>query len=303
MRTPDEITHSQVAVDGGVVQVAETGPADAPTYVLLHGWPESSRTWQDLMRHAAPSGHLVAIDLPGIGGSLSARSSGTKREIAQTVHEVVETLGLVDIALVGHDIGGMVAYAYLRAYPKLRSAVIMDVPVPGVDPWDDFVRQPFLWHFAFHTVPGLPERVVTGREAAYFDYFYDLLSAHADVPSKASRAEQVAAYQSAEALTAGFDWYRAFAADEADNRAFSAAQSVATPLLYLRGEHERGGPIQTYVDGLHRAGVSSVTGDLIRGAGHFPQEEAPAQTWHAIQTFAARVPDPPIAHARHPEGD
>jgi hypothetical protein len=51
--------------------------------------------------------------------------------------------------------------------------VIMDVPIPGVDPWDDFVRAPFLWHFALHAVPRLPERLVTGREpdalAAGFD--------------------------------------------------------------------------------------------------------------------------------------
>lgn len=49
-------------------------------------------------------------------------------------------------------------YAYLREFADLPRAVIMDVPVPGVDPWDDFVRQPFLWHFALHAVPGLPEQ-------------------------------------------------------------------------------------------------------------------------------------------------
>ena len=67
------------------------------------------------------------------------------------------------MTLVGHDIGGMVVYAYLRAYQDLARAVIMDVPVPGVAPWEEFVREPYLWHFALHSIADLPERLVQGR--------------------------------------------------------------------------------------------------------------------------------------------
>ena len=78
------------------------------------------------------------------------------------MHDLVAALALDDVTLAGHDIGGMVTYAYLRQFPDLPRAVIMDVPVPGVDPWDDFVRSPFLWHFALHAVPALPQQLVTG---------------------------------------------------------------------------------------------------------------------------------------------
>jgi pimeloyl-ACP methyl ester carboxylesterase len=97
------------------------------------------------MRLGASISHVVAIDLPGIGRSRGRTSPGAKSEVAAVVHGLVVAMGLEDVTLVGHDIGGMVAYAYLREFHDLRSAVIMDVPIPGVEPWEDFIRQPFLW--------------------------------------------------------------------------------------------------------------------------------------------------------------
>jgi pimeloyl-ACP methyl ester carboxylesterase len=93
------------------------------------------------------------------------------------------------VTLVGHDIGGMVAYAHLRAYQDLARAVIMDIVVPGVAPWEEFLRQPFLWHFALHAVAGLPERLVQDRQEEYFDYFYTVLPADlAKISGDARRA-------------------------------------------------------------------------------------------------------------------
>jgi pimeloyl-ACP methyl ester carboxylesterase len=202
---------------------------------------------------------------------------------------VAGALGLADPTLVGHDIGGMVTYAHLRQFPDLPRAVILDVPIPAVDPWDEFVRAPFLWHFALHAVPALPERLVTGRESEYFGYFCDLLSATAAVPAGAVRQEQVAAYATPEALTAGFGWYRAFEQDVADNQAAATGPPTTTPLLYLRGSAERGGPIGSYADGLRRAGVTDVRPAVIDGAGHFPHQEDPAATWRAISEFIAET--------------
>ncbi|HYN73534.1 MAG TPA: hypothetical protein VES60_13620 [Nakamurella sp.] len=38
------------------------------------------------------------------------------------------------------------------------------------------LRNPYIWHFAMHSIPALPERLVRGREREYFDYFYGVLS-------------------------------------------------------------------------------------------------------------------------------
>jgi pimeloyl-ACP methyl ester carboxylesterase len=279
------LQHGQVAVAGASIHTVTAGPSDAPGLLLLHGWPESWATWREIIPLAATSHRVVAIDLPGVGGSGPSAAPGSKRAIASLVHGLADVLGLADLTLVGHDIGGMVAYAYLRDFPDLARAVIMDVPIPGVDPWNDFVRAPFLWHFALHAVSGLPEQLVSSRQEPYFGYFYDLLSATPGVPEAVVRKEQAAAYAAPNALTAGFGWYRAFDRDIEDNTVTAAGPSIRTPLLYLRGGAERGGSIDAYVEGLRRAGVIDVRPAVISGTGHFPHQEAAAATWRAISGF------------------
>lgn len=93
----------------------------------------------------------------------------------------------------------------------------MDVPLPGVAPWEEFVRSPFLFHFALHAVPDLPERLVQGRQEDYFGYFYDALSADPSTITEEARRAYQAAYASDRALTASFNWYRAFPQDVEDS--------------------------------------------------------------------------------------
>ena len=282
----DRFRHRQVTVGGADLHVVEAGDPGAAPFVFLHGWPESSRTWAPIMTLAAGSVRAIAIDLPGVGESAGAATDGSKRQIARVVNQFLLTMGLTGVTLVGHDIGGMVTYAYLRAYQGIDRAVIMDVPLPGVAPWEEFVRSPFLFHFALHAVPDLPERLVQGRQEDYFGYFYDALSADPSKITADVRRGHQAAYASDSALTASFSWYRAFPRDVEDSQRASAGPPVSTPLLYLRGERERGGDIGPYVQGLRDAGVTHVQSALVPGAGHFTQQEAPAETWRLIARFA-----------------
>jgi pimeloyl-ACP methyl ester carboxylesterase len=167
--------HSQVEVGDSSLHVIEAGDPGATSIVLLHGWPESWRAWRDVMARGAGQARVIAIDLP-IGGSTGDPTDGTKRDLARVVGGLIQTMGLRHVTLVGHDIGGMVAFATLRGVHGLDRVVIMDTVVPGVDPWPQVVRNPYIWHFALHAVPGLPEHLVRGREREYFDYFYDVLS-------------------------------------------------------------------------------------------------------------------------------
>ena len=69
-----------------------------------------------------------------VGESVDASTDGSKRQLAQAVHQLISIMNLTDMTLVGHDIGGMVTYAYLRAYTAIQRAVIMDVVIPGGSP-------------------------------------------------------------------------------------------------------------------------------------------------------------------------
>jgi pimeloyl-ACP methyl ester carboxylesterase len=227
----------------------------------------------------------VALDLPGVGESTGEAIDGSKRHLARAVRHVIEELALEDVTLVGQDIGGMIAYAYLRQYDDLACGVIMDVVIPGLDPWEEVLRNPYIWHFALHAVPELPERLVQGRQADYFEFFYNAISADPSKITAEARAAYVQAYSSDEALTAGFNWYRAFAEDARHNK--QLREQNTTRLLYLRGEHESGG-IDAYVTGLRDAGLTHVEYATVTAAGHFTQEEAPHQTWELIADFMDR---------------
>ena len=167
----------------------------------------------------------------------------------------------------------MIVYAYLHAYPEtLQRAVIMNVVIPGLEPWSDVVRNPHIWHFAFHAIPTLPETLVTGRLAAYFAYFYDQLAGPVGV-SRAVRDTYAQAYARPEALHTGFEWYRAFAQDEQANRG-STSDPVQTPVLYVPGEHEVG-DLERYLNGLRSGGLRNVQGHVVPGSGHFLADEQP----------------------------
>jgi pimeloyl-ACP methyl ester carboxylesterase len=289
----DGFRHRHVVVADSQLHAVEAGDPDGVPFLFLHGWPESWQSWRQVMTVAARQARPVAIDLPGVEASSGAATDGSKQQLAAVVHELIATMGLREVTLVGQDVGGMIAYTYLRAYQDLARVVIMDVVMPGVDPWEEVLRNPYLWHFAMHMIPALPERLVQGHQEEYFGYFYDVLSHDKRRISAEARAAYAKAYATDSALTAGFNWYRTLYQDAADNRQAAAGSPATTPLLYLRGEHESGN-IDTYVQGLRAAGVTHVEQAVVPDAGHFTQEENPEQTWQLIARFAGLEAGHPV---------
>jgi pimeloyl-ACP methyl ester carboxylesterase len=276
--------HRQLDLAGSNIHVVEAGDPLASPVLFLHGWPQDWSAWRAVMTRAARQVRAVAIDLPGIGGSTGDATNGSKRQLAEVVRRLIAALELDHPTIVGHDAGGMVAYAYLWSFGDLGRAVIMDTVIPGVDPWDDVLRNPYVWHFAMHSIPSLPERLVSGREREYFDYFYDVLSPDPSTITQAARVGYVQAYARDTALTAGFNWYRTLTQDALDNREACRHGTVDTPVLYLRGEKETG-RVEDYLRGFAAAGLRSVDHALVPGAGHFAQEDAAEEVWRLIAEF------------------
>lgn len=273
-----------VPTSAGPVAVYEHGNPEGPDYLLLHGWPEWSVIWFDLMRLAEADAHFVAIDFPGIANSVEASTDGSTDALAKVAHEVAESLALRSPTIVGHDLGGMVAYSYARLFNDAVRIVIADVAVPGIEPWSKVVTNPYIWHFAFHSIPQLPETLVVGHEAEYFGFFLDYGTKSPENISADLRAQLVDAYRDPRSLKAGFDEYRAFTKDVEAN---AGVHDIAADVLYLRGETE-GGDLDEYAEGLRASGVRTVTTGRIAGAGHYTTMEAPAELWREIRSW----PDP-----------
>jgi pimeloyl-ACP methyl ester carboxylesterase len=266
-----------------LIHFVEGGIGNGSSVLFLHGWPESWESFEALMILLAGEEHVIAIDLPGVGASKTNPPSNGKRTLAKYVKALIGVLGLQNLTLIGHDVGGQIVYSYLHAYPHtILRAAMMNIVVPGVEPWSEVVRNPHIWHFGFHSVPDLPEKLVEGREANYFDSFYDELSGPVGV-SKKKRKNYVKAYSRPEALQTGFEWYRAFAQDEKDNQSVKE-QTVQTPVLYLRGDQERG-DLESYVKGFREAGLRNIQGQLIVGSGHFAPEEQPKEVFTILSNF------------------
>ena len=156
--------------DGVSVQYLSAG--SGPAILLLHGYAETSRMWRPLIPRLAATHTVIAPDLPGIGGSAIPSDGLDMTHAAARMHALVKSLGVNKAAVVGHDIGLMVAYAYAAQFPDdVERLVLMDAFLPGVDGWETIYNSPAIWHFRFNGPT--PEALVRGRERMYFEHFWN----------------------------------------------------------------------------------------------------------------------------------
>lgn len=126
-------TYHRVNVEGVSVFYREAGPKDAPTIVLLHGFPSSSREFDSLIPLLATHYHLVAPDFPGFGQSDAPPPSSytyTFDNLAKTTNDLLEQLGINKYSLYLHDYGGPVGFRIVLAHPeRVRALVIQNANV------------------------------------------------------------------------------------------------------------------------------------------------------------------------------
>ena len=146
-----------------------------PALVLLHGFPQDWFEWRRLMPRLAESFTVIAIDLRGVGGSAAPSDGYAAADLAEDVYQLLGALGVDRAHIVGHDTGGWVAYAFSRLHPRSTSSLlIMETPIPGIEPFQHLDIDVPLWHGEFHMIPDLPEALVADRQAIYFRHFFNV---------------------------------------------------------------------------------------------------------------------------------
>jgi pimeloyl-ACP methyl ester carboxylesterase len=121
-------TYHRASVDGVSIFYREAGPKDAPTIVLLHGFPSSSREFDTLFPLLATRYHLVAPDFPGFGHSDAPPPSSyayTFDHLAETTDHFLDALHIDKCAFFLHDYGGPIGFRIMVAQPKRVSALIV----------------------------------------------------------------------------------------------------------------------------------------------------------------------------------
>jgi pimeloyl-ACP methyl ester carboxylesterase len=206
---------TRIALPTGVTLTVELGGREgAEPILLLHGFPESHRTWRRIAPELARDYFVVAPDQRGFAGSDKPEEVEAYKpdRTVEDVFALADALGLERFTLVGHDWGGAIAWlAALRRPERLARLVIVNAPHPLVFQRsvieDEAQRAASQYIRAFRNP--LMEK---GIEAMGLDTFFDkTFRAHADAAaiSDEEKRAYLEEWSKPGALTAMLNWYRA----------------------------------------------------------------------------------------------
>lgn len=289
----------KIALSTGVtLNVALAGDPTNEPVILLHGFPESHRTWREVAPRLKDRFFLIMPDQRGFAGSdLPQDVEDYKTDtLIDDIFALADALGIQQFALVGHDWGGAIAWgAALRDDPRLTRLAIVNAPHPVVFQKsliaDEDQRLASQYITAFRT-PGF-EKIV---EAKGFDWFFDTtFERHVDVSqiSETERRQYIADWSQAGAFAAMLNWYRGSkvvvpppgVTVPLPDFLLRAFPKVKVPTLVIWGMRDKALlPIQ--LDGLEEL-VDDLAIERLPSAGHFAPWEAGDEVASALGPFLA----------------
>ena len=140
----------------GEGDVAYRRVGTGPDVLFVHGWPVSGATFRRLLPHVAPHVTCHLLDLVGAGSSRFGPDTVISvSQHVQSVRRVLDLLELAEVAVVGHDSGGLIARHALTGDPRVRAWGLIDTEQP----------QGLTWRFRqFLLAPRLPGfEMILGR--------------------------------------------------------------------------------------------------------------------------------------------
>ena len=277
-KVPDGFTEHDAEVNGTHIHYY-IGGKGSPV-VLMHGYAQTSHMWTPIMPLLAKNHTVIVPDLRGAGDSSKPETGYDKKNMAVDIHDLVLSLKLDHVTIVGHDIGLMVAYAYAAQFPQATERlVLMDAFLPGIGDWKNVWLMRDLWHFHFYGK--VPLALVDGRERIYFEHFWnDFAADPKHSVSEADRQLYAKAYAQPGGMRAGFEYFRNFEQDAKDFAQLSATP-LPMPVLVLTGEKASGSSLIEQA----KLVATNVEGQVVPGSGHWLMEEAPQTIIPAIIKF------------------
>lgn len=281
---------------GVTLNVALAGPDEAPPVILLHGFPESHRTWRGLMPLLEDRFRLVMPDQRGFAASDRPTEVDAYRAdvLVDDIFALAEALGISRFALVGHDWGGAISWpAALRHDPRLERLAIINAPHPLLFQKslieDEDQRAASQYINAFRT-PGFEK----AAEAMGWETLFDKsFGGHVDlsiIPPE-ERAHYIAEWSVPGGFAAMLNWYRASqmlvpppgATVPIPDWLLGAFPKVRVPTLVIWGMKDKALlPIQ--LEGME-ALVEDLRIERIPDAGHFVPWEKPEAVAAALKPF------------------
>ena len=281
---------------GVTLNVALAGREDAPAVILLHGFPESHRTWRGVVPLLEDEFRLVMPDQRGFAASdrpLEVEEYHADKLI-DDIFALAEALGIERFALVGHDWGGAISWpAALRGDPRLERLAIINAPHPVIfqksliEDADQRAASQYISAFRSKMFEKGVESM--GYEALFEKSF----SKHVDlglIPPE-ERAQYISDWSEPGGMTAMLNWYRGSKVMvpppgvtlPLPDWVTGAFPKVEVPTLVIWGMQDKALlPIQ--LEGLDRL-VDDLQIVRIPDAGHFVPWEKPEAVAAALKPF------------------
>ncbi len=240
---------SAIILDGSMVHYEALGRGRP--IVFLHGWVGSWRYWVNSMQIASTSFRAYALDLFGFGDTTRDPLHYPLERQAELVNRFLEEMGIGKVALVGHDLGALVGFSYLKQWPKTVDRMMaINCPLEY-----DSVNA----RMRTATMPELVDWLAARTPEA--------TSALAD----ASKTDPKAVSVSMEGLQT--------------NNFFAGVRDLGVPCLFVYGPNDPAVtmPTQEKIDAFpnHMHQIS------LEGAGHFPMVDNPTQFNRLMTDFLA----------------
>ena len=283
---------------GVTLNVALAGDPRNPPVILLHGFPESHRTWREVAPRLQDRFYLVMPDQRGFAGSDRPREVEEYEadKLVADIFALADALAIERFALVGHDWGGAIAWAAALKHPKrLTRLGIVNSPHPVIFQKslieDADQREASQYINAFRT-PGF-ERAIEAM--GYEAFFEKSFSRHVDLAliPEVEKRQYVADWSQPGALTAMLNWYRSSklvvpppgVTVPLPDWLLKVFPKVRVPTLVIWGMKDAA-LLPAQLDGLDQL-VDDLEIVRVPDAGHFVPWEKPEAVIAALEPFLA----------------
>lgn len=286
---PDGATEGFMRVNGVRLHYVSAGDS-GPLVILLHGFPEFWYSWRHQIPALAQRFRVVAPDMRGYNLSEKPGRGYAIGTLCDDIAGVAAACGEREAAIVGHDWGGVVAWALAMRAPRLVAKLaIVNAPHPGplqreLRHWRQLRRS---WYVAFFQLPWLPEWTLARHDYAVIRDICDGVNRASQrqgrdvVFSQEDVARFVAAMARPGARTATINYYRALV--RGGPRAFGSDWTVQAPTRVLWGERDPALGVEL-LDRLD-AWVPRLEITRFPDAGHWVNQERPREVNAALLDF------------------
>ncbi len=261
-----------VEVAGARLHVRDSGPRNAPAVILLHGFGASLHTWEPWAQGLAADHRVIRFDLPGSGLSPPDPSGDyTDARSLQLLVALMDRLGVTRASVVGHSIGGRIAWTFAARHPERMHKLVLVAPDGFASPGFEYGKPPAVPASVKLMRYALPRAVLRMSLApAYADpsvltdalatRYHDLMLAPGSREALIARMQQTVLVDPLPLL-----------------------KRIQAPTLLVWGEQDAMIPFANSADYLKAIGTASLV--PIAGVGHLPHEEMPQLGLAAVQAF------------------